>query len=58
MEVVEAGVWSATAFVAADLQITDWDKSGVRFHPATSHEWAHGAMAAQGVEMWDLVVEY
>ncbi len=58
MEIVEAGVWTATAFVPLDLHITDWDKSGVEFRPAMSHEWAHGAMNAQGVEMWDLVVEY
>lgn len=58
MQVNDAGVWGATAYAAADVKITDIDKNGAAFNPATSPEWAYTFNGAASVDMWDQVVEY
>lgn len=52
-----SGAWQNTAYAAGDVEISDYNKNGIVFHPASSHEWAYSNVTTTGWKMWDKVVE-
>lgn len=54
------GAPQKTTFTDPSVKIFDWDTTGVRIYPATSHEWDldRKTLGPQGWKMWDKVMEY